>query len=46
VARRQDPAAALLVVDAQAAHNEGVVFYRSGPLFLAESIPSKFLSLG
>jgi putative RNA 2'-phosphotransferase len=46
VARRQDPAAVLLIIDAQAAHNEGVEFYRSGPLFLAASIPSKFLSLG
>lgn len=46
VARRQDPAAALLVIDALAAHHEGVAFYHSGPLFLAESIPAKFLSLG
>jgi putative RNA 2'-phosphotransferase len=46
VARRQDPAPALLIVDAQAAHNDGVVFYQSGPLFLAASIPAKFLLLG
>lgn len=45
VARRQDPAPALLIVDAQAAHNDGVVFYQSGPLFLAASIPAKFLLL-
>ncbi|MGE5216722.1 MAG: RNA 2'-phosphotransferase [Chloroflexota bacterium] len=45
VARRHDPAPALLVVDAQAAHDEGVVFYRAGPLFLAGNIPAKFLSL-
>ncbi len=45
VARRHDPAPALLIVDAQAAHDDGVVFYQSGPLFLAESIPAKFLSL-
>ena len=41
VARRQDPAAALLIVDAQAAYSDGVQFYRSGPLFLAESVPAK-----
>lgn len=46
VARRQDPAPALLIIEARAAHAEGVVFYQSGPLFLAESIPAKFLSLG
>lgn len=45
VARRHDPAPALLTIDAQAAHHDGVVFYQSGPLFLAESIPAKFLSL-
>jgi putative RNA 2'-phosphotransferase len=46
VARRHDPAPAVIVVAAQAAHIEGVRFYRSGPLFLAESVPAKFLSLG
>ena len=45
VARRHDPAPAILVIDAQAAHAEGVRFYESGPLFLAESVPAKFLSL-
>jgi putative RNA 2'-phosphotransferase len=45
VARRHDPAPAIIVVDAQAAHDEGVVFYKSGPLFLVESVPAKFLSL-
>jgi len=45
VARRHDPAPAVLVVDAQAAHSEGIRFFESGPLFLVESIPAKFLSL-
>jgi putative RNA 2'-phosphotransferase len=45
VARRHDPAPAIIVVDALAAHGEGVVFYRSGPLFLVENVPTKFLSL-
>ena len=45
VARRHDPAPAMLVIDAQAAHAEGVRFYQSGPLFLAENVPAKFLSL-
>jgi putative RNA 2'-phosphotransferase len=45
VARRHDPSPALLVVDAQAAHAEGIRFYESGPLFLVEQVPAKFLSL-
>lgn len=45
VARRHDPAPAVIVVSAQAAHAEGVRFYRAGPLFLAEHVPAKFLSL-
>ena len=45
VARRHDPTPAIIVVDAQAAHEEGVVFYKSGPLFLVENVPAKFLSL-
>ena len=45
VARRHDPAPAIIVVDAQSAHDEGVVFYKSGPLFLVENVPAKFLSL-
>jgi putative RNA 2'-phosphotransferase len=45
VARRHDPAPAIIVIDAQAAHDEGIVFYRSGPLFLAEHVPAKFLAL-
>ncbi len=45
VARRHDPSPAILVVDAQAAHAEGIRFYESGPLFLVEQVPAKFLSL-
>lgn len=45
VARRHDPAPAIIIVDAHAAHGEGVVFYKSGPLFLVENVPAKFLSL-
>lgn len=45
VGRRRDPAPALIIVDAMAAHVEGVRFFASGPLFLAENVPSKFLSL-
>jgi putative RNA 2'-phosphotransferase len=44
VARRHDPAPAIIIVDAQAAHEAGVVFYRSGPLFLVENVPAKFLA--
>ena len=44
-ARRHDPAPAILVIDAQAAYAEGVRFYESGPLFLVENVPAKFLSL-
>jgi putative RNA 2'-phosphotransferase len=45
VARRHDPAPAIIIVDAQAAHAEGIHFYQSGPLFLVESVPAKFLSV-
>ena len=45
VARRHDPAPAIIVVQAGTAHGEGVRFYRSGPLFLTASVPAKFLSL-
>jgi len=45
VARRHDPAPAVIVVQARAAHAEGVRFYRSGPLFLTENVPARFLSL-
>ena len=45
VARRHDPVPTIIVVDAQAAHDEGIRFYQSGPLFLAETVPAKFLSV-
>jgi len=45
VARRHDASPAILIVDAQAAHAEGILFYESGPLFLVENVPAKFLSL-
>lgn len=45
VARRHDPAPSVLVIDAQAAYSEGVRFYESGPLFLVDKIPAKFLTL-
>lgn len=45
VARRHDPAPALLAIDAAAAQREGVRFYSSGPLYLVEFVPAKFLSL-
>jgi putative RNA 2'-phosphotransferase len=45
VAKRHDPAPAIIIVDAQSAHGEGVRFYQSGPLFLVENVPAKFLSL-
>jgi len=45
VAKRHDQAPAIIIVDAQSAHGEGVRFYQSGPLFLVENVPAKFLSL-
>jgi putative RNA 2'-phosphotransferase len=45
VARRHDPAPAIFIIDVKAAKDEGVHFYESGPLYLAENIPAKFLSL-
>jgi putative RNA 2'-phosphotransferase len=45
VARRHDPKPAILVVDTRAARAGGIQFYQSGPLFLADSVPAKFLSL-
>lgn len=45
VARRHDPSPAILIIAAQAAHAEGILFYESGPLFLVENVPAKFLSL-
>ena len=46
VAQRHDPAPAILVIDAQAACDDGIRIYEAGPLFLAENIPPKYLSLG
>ena len=45
VGKRRDPSPAVIVVNAAAAHAEGTRFFRAGPLFLAESVPPKFLSL-
>jgi putative RNA 2'-phosphotransferase len=45
VARRHDPAPAIIIVDAQSAHAEGVRFHQSGPLFLVDFVPAKFLSI-
>lgn len=45
VARRHDPAPSIIVVDAQNAHNAGIRFFQSGPLFLVEAVPATFLSL-
>lgn len=45
VGKRRDPAPAIIVVDSLAAYAEGVRFFASGPLFLAENVPPNFLSL-
>jgi len=45
IAKRRDPAPAIVVVDTRAARHADVAFYRSGPLFLAENVPAQFLSL-
>ena len=45
VARRHDTSPTILVIDAQAAHAEGIRFYESRPLYLVEKVPAKFLSL-
>jgi RNA:NAD 2'-phosphotransferase (TPT1/KptA family) len=45
VAKRHDPAPAIIVVAARAAHDDGIQFYASGPLFLVEHVPPEFLSL-
>ena len=45
IAKRRDPAPAIVVVDTHAARQAAVAFYRSGPLFLAENVPPRFLSL-
>jgi putative RNA 2'-phosphotransferase len=45
VGKRRDPAPSVVVIDAQAAHAGGIVFYSSGPVYLAGEIPPRFLSL-
>lgn len=45
VGQRRDPDPAIIVVDALTAYAEGVRFYRSGPLFLADGVAAKYLSL-
>jgi putative RNA 2'-phosphotransferase len=45
VARRHDPMPAVIAVQARAAHEGGTRFYRSGPLFLTENVPPRFLSV-
>ncbi len=45
VGKRRDPLPSILVVDSQRAHASGILFYSSGPLFLAKEVPSRFLSL-
>jgi putative RNA 2'-phosphotransferase len=45
VGKRRDPSPSILVVDSQAAHASGILFYPSGPLYLAGEIPPRFLSL-
>ena len=45
VARRHDSAPSVLVINGPVAHAQGVRFYESGPLFLADNVPAKFLSL-
>jgi putative RNA 2'-phosphotransferase len=43
--RRRDPFPTIIAVKAQAASAEGIRFYQSGPLFLVNEIPPRFLSL-
>jgi putative RNA 2'-phosphotransferase len=45
VGRRRDPSPSIVVIDSQAAYAHGVLFYPSGPLFLAREVPPRFLSL-
>jgi putative RNA 2'-phosphotransferase len=45
VGKRRDPAPAIIVVNTSAARQGGIAFYLSGPLFLCENVPPKFLSL-
>jgi putative RNA 2'-phosphotransferase len=45
VGRRRDPSPSILVINSRAAHASGVLFYPSGPLYLAKEVPAKFLTL-
>ena len=45
VGKNRDPSPVILVIQAQAADAEGIRFYHSGPLFLAQEIPARFLAL-
>ncbi|MBI2988956.1 MAG: RNA 2'-phosphotransferase [Deltaproteobacteria bacterium] len=45
VGKRSDPFPTVLVVDSRAANASGILFYSSGPLFLAKEVPARFLSL-
>lgn len=45
IGKRRDPKPAIIVVDASAAQQANVSFYASGPVFLAETVPPRFLSL-
>jgi putative RNA 2'-phosphotransferase len=45
VGKRRDPSPSVIVVDSAAAHAGGVHFYPSGELFLAQTIPARYLSL-
>jgi len=44
IGRRRDPFPAVVLVNSLAAHEQGILFYQSGPLFLTKSVPPKFLS--
>ena len=45
VARRRTEQPLVLSIDAQAAHQAGISFYREGKVYLAFYIPAKFLAL-
>ncbi|MBI4525105.1 MAG: RNA 2'-phosphotransferase [Deltaproteobacteria bacterium] len=43
VGKRRDPVPAILLIDALSAHQNGIVFYASGPVFLSKEIPRRFI---
>lgn len=45
VGKRRDPSPTILVIDSAAAQASGILFYASGPLYLASEIPATYLSL-